>query len=157
MVFRIGEDVMVLQVGPDKGKVGKISRRIIDVNVGVMGDSYDVDLEDAKEIRFMGIELIGVSIQTDNKYHTASIDIASLVIEKQKSYGDSFGKSGQIMKILYPDGIPLEKVDDALTIVRVIDKLFRIATKRDAFGESPWKDIMGYALLASVKDKEVKA
>ncbi len=76
-------------------------------------------------------------------------EIGSLVDEKQKAYGDSFGRSGEIIRVLYPEGIPLEKLDDALTIVRVIDKLFRIATDRDALGESPWRDIAGYALLAT--------
>lgn len=75
-------------------------------------------------------------------------EIAELVEQKQEAYGDSFGKSGHIMRELYPNGISAEKMDDALTIIRIIDKLFRIATKKDAFGESPWKDIMGYALLA---------
>lgn len=84
-------------------------------------------------------------------YHVTAKVIADLVVEKQAAYGDSFGKAGSIMKTLYPEGIPPEKMDDALTIVRVIDKLFRIATKKDAFGENPWKDIMGYALLAQVR------
>lgn len=75
-------------------------------------------------------------------------DIGDLVTQKQAAYGDSFGKSGQVMRILYPDGIPTDKLDDALTVVRVLDKLFRIATDRDALGESPWKDIAGYALLS---------
>ena len=87
----------------------------------------------------------------DNPYQITAQAVADLVIEKQKAYGDSFGKSGQIIKILYPNGIPLDKVEDALTVVRVIDKLFRIATDKDALGESPWRDIMGYALLAVVK------
>lgn len=85
------------------------------------------------------------------KFTDAAKEVASLVVEKQKAYGDSFGKSGQVMTLLYPAGIPVEKMDDALTVVRVVDKLFRIATKKDAFGENPWKDIMGYALLSVVK------
>lgn len=81
-------------------------------------------------------------------YNLLGEQIGELVNRKQLAYGDSFGKSGQVMRILYPDGIPSEKVDDALTIVRVLDKLFRVATDRDALGESPWRDIAGYALLA---------
>lgn len=75
-------------------------------------------------------------------------EIGALVEQKQAAYGDSFGKSGAVMRILYPDGIPPEKLDDALTVVRVVDKLFRIATDRDALGESPWRDVAGYSLLA---------
>lgn len=71
------------------------------------------------------------------------------MIKKQAAYGDSFGKSGEIMRILYPGGIPLEKLEDALTVVRVVDKLFRVATDRDALGENPWRDVQGYALLAT--------
>ncbi len=74
--------------------------------------------------------------------------VGRVVAEKQAAYGDSFGKSGAVMRILYPTGIPPEKLDDALTIVRILDKLFRVATDKDAFGESPFKDILGYALLA---------
>lgn len=88
-----------------------------------------------------------------NDLKQAAVNLADLVIEKQIAYGDSFGKSGQIMAVLYPDGVKPEQMSDMLTIVRVIDKLFRITNKKDAFGESPWRDIMGYSLLAVVRDE----
>ena len=75
--------------------------------------------------------------------------VGALVDEKQRAYGDSFSKSGQVLRILYPRGIDPDQLDDALAITRVVDKLFRIATDRDALGESPWRDIAGYALLAT--------
>jgi hypothetical protein len=82
--------------------------------------------------------------------------IASLVIEKQEAYGDSFGRADKVILELYPNGISPEQMPDALTLIRVIDKIFRIANKKNAFGESPYKDIMGYALLAVVRDSNVK-
>ncbi len=85
-------------------------------------------------------------------YHIVSEQVADLVVEKQSAYGDSFGKSGEIFRLLYPQGIPVDKLEDALTIVRVVDKLFRIATHKDAMGEDPWQDILGYALLAMVRN-----
>lgn len=91
-----------------------------------------------------------------NNLFKISNDLAQLVTEKQDAYGDSFGKSGQVMAILYPNGISVDKMQDALTVVRVIDKLFRIATKKDAFGESPWRDVMGYALLSVAKQEAEK-
>lgn len=94
---------------------------------------------------------------TTPTYHDIATKLAALVETKQAAYGDSFGKAGAVMRILYPDGIPLEKLDDALTVVRIIDKQFRIATRKDALGESPWEDIMGYALLAVRRDAEAKA
>lgn len=93
----------------------------------------------------------------DNDYSQIGAAIGQLVTEKQAAYGDAFGKSGQVVRLLYPDGIPPEKLDDALTVVRVIDKLFRIATDRDALGESPWRDIAGYALLSVKRQEQAKA
>lgn len=87
-------------------------------------------------------------------YKKLSLEIGELVEEKQKAYGDSFGKSAEVLKLMYPDGIPVSKYENLLTLVRVLDKLFRIATDKDAFGESPWKDIEGYALLARARDEK---
>lgn len=38
-----------------------------------------------------------------------------------------------------------------LCIVRIFDKLMRIANKKDAFAESPYADLAGYALLGEKK------
>lgn len=81
--------------------------------------------------------------------------LGSLTQMKNAAYGDSFAKSGEILAVLYPRGIKPEQYRDALAIVRVIDKLFRIATRKDAFGESPWKDIAGYGILGAVGDEKV--
>jgi len=78
-------------------------------------------------------------------------EVGRLVAEKQAAYGDSFGKSGEVMRILYPEGIAPEQMDDALCVVRIVDKLFRIATDRDALGESPYRDVAGYALLGDAR------
>lgn len=83
-----------------------------------------------------------------SKWHPLAADIAATVAEKNAAYGDSFAKAGDILAILYPAGIAPNQYADALAVVRVIDKLFRVATDRDALGESPWRDIAGYALLA---------
>lgn len=90
-------------------------------------------------------------------YERAGAAIGKMLNEKQAAYGDSFGKAGGIVKILYPDGIPPSKLDDALTMIRVIDKMFRIATDRDALGEDPWKDIAGYSILSVVRRERAKA
>jgi len=92
-----------------------------------------------------------------NDFTNLGYEIGKLVAEKNEAYGDSFGKIGNVMRELYPDGICAVQMDDALTVVRVLDKLFRIATKKDAFGESPWKDICGYGLLGWKRDEEKKS
>lgn len=86
------------------------------------------------------------------KYKKTAKQIAAMVSKKQIAYGDAFGRSGEIIKILYPDGIRPDQYHDALAVIRMIDKLFRIANQKDAFGEDPWKDIAGYALLAASKN-----
>lgn len=83
-------------------------------------------------------------------------EIGTLVQEKNEAYGDSFSRAGDIMELLYPDGIMPSQYKDALGVVRVIDKLFRIATRKDAFGESPWKDIAGYGVLGAFNDQETR-
>lgn len=87
-----------------------------------------------------------------NPYFEAAMDVAEVVRDKQAAYGDAFGQSGKLLEVIYPNGIPVDKLDDALTIVRIVDKLFRIANQKAAFGESPYKDICGYCLLALVRD-----
>lgn len=89
-------------------------------------------------------------------YESIGAEIGALVAKKQEAYGDSFTKSEAVLRVLYPDGISPEKMGDALTVVRVIDKLFRIATDRDALGESPWRDIAGYAILSVARVEQAR-
>ena len=88
------------------------------------------------------------------KYADLGRMIGQLVDLKQSAYGDSFGKSGEILRILYPDGIHPQNYDDLLAVTRIIDKLFRIATQKGAFGEDPYQDIAGYALLSVMKSRK---
>lgn len=87
------------------------------------------------------------------KYAGMGLAIGELTQAKNEAYGDSFEKAGKVLELLYPNGIHPTQYRDALGIVRVVDKLFRIATRKDAFGESPWKDISGYGLLGAVADE----
>ena len=80
-------------------------------------------------------------------YKQIGEEIGSLVDEKNAAYGSSFAECHKLLSVLYPNGIQPEQYTDALAIIRVIDKLFRIANKKNAFGESPWNDIAGYAIL----------
>lgn len=89
-----------------------------------------------------------------SKYVEIGQEIGKLVDIKQTAYGDSFGKSHKILEILYPNGIKPNQYKDALCITRIIDKLFRIANQKEAFGESPYKDIVGYGLLGIAKDNK---
>lgn len=80
-------------------------------------------------------------------YQQLGSDLGKLVDEKQAAYGDSFGNAGKILAALYPNGVRPDQMDDMLAIVRIVDKMFRIANQKDAFNENPFKDIAGYGLL----------
>lgn len=76
-------------------------------------------------------------------------EIGDLVAKKNAAYGNAFNTAGEALRLLYPEGIRPEQYDDALAVVRIWDKLMRIATARDALGESPFRDIAGYGLLGT--------
>ena len=76
-------------------------------------------------------------------------ELKELLLEKRKAYGNSFNNAPQILQHLYPDGVSVDQYEDLLTIVRIIDKLYRIANQADT--EDPWQDIAGYAVLSLEK------
>lgn len=86
-------------------------------------------------------------------FRSIAAEIGELVEEKNKSYGNSFAKCGEFLRLLFPAGIQPAQYDDALALVRIFDKQMRIATRKDAFGESPYRDIAGYGLLGIAKDE----
>tara|TARA_R110002020_G_scaffold379923_1_gene591164 strand:+ start:147 stop:488 length:342 start_codon:yes stop_codon:yes gene_type:complete len=88
-------------------------------------------------------------------YKKIATEVGKLVTEKNKAYGDSFGNGHKILKVLYPQGVKPDQFIDMLATIRVIDKLFRLANEKDAFDESPWRDIIGYALLGAANDEEI--
>ena len=80
-----------------------------------------------------------------------AVALGDLLVEKQTQYGDSVGSTGAILRQLYPTGIRPDQYDNLQLVVRVLDKLKRIASQgpdgTDRGGESPWRDIGGYGIL----------
>lgn len=99
-------------------------------------------------------QLADIIIKTDT-YENLGASVGRLVAEKQKAYGDSFGRSGNCLREMYPDGVKPDQLDDMLVIARILDKLFRIASEPDYMGESPFRDIAGYSLLGLKKHEDV--
>jgi len=89
--------------------------------------------------------------------------LADMLCEKRDAYGDNLKSTGEFLRILYPEGIPPSAYDELATVIRVMDKLFRIANKQahDTVGdawkdkESPRWDVAGYG-LAMVVDRTVQ-
>ena len=83
------------------------------------------------------------------KYVEIGYDLGKLVQEKNEAYGDSWKKTAQILAVLYPDGVKPRDFIHMLLLVRMSDKMCRIATNPNPEGENPWQDIGGYGILGS--------
>ena len=82
-------------------------------------------------------------------------EIGQIVAQKNKAYGNSFAISDEFLKLLFPNGIHPKQYGDVLCLVRIFDKMKRIASQKEAFGENPYLDIAGYGLLGSTFFDEV--
>ena len=94
-----------------------------------------------------GVANRGYRQSPTNVYHALAARVADLVEGKQAQYGRSFEAAPKILALLYPDGVRVEQYDDLLAVVRILDKLKRIATAKQGDGEDPWFDCAGYCLL----------
>jgi len=79
-----------------------------------------------------------------SRFEIIAEQVGKVVTEKNKAYGNSFEESQQFLKILYPNGVPVESYGDMLCIVRIFDKLKRIATNKDNI-ENAYEDLTGIA------------
>ena len=82
-------------------------------------------------------------------YEQIGKEIGALVDKKNQAYGSAFDNAGDMLKILFPHGIKPEQYTDMLAVLRILDKLFRIANDKNAFNEDPWQDIAGYGILGT--------
>ncbi len=89
-----------------------------------------------------------IPYQVVGKYEALGKAIGALVDRKNKQYGDAFNRGGSILEVLYPDGVKPDQYRDMLGVIRVIDKLFRVANGKQG-NEDPWQDIAGYGLLGA--------
>lgn len=89
------------------------------------------------------------------KFLKITNELGELLATKNEAYGNAFEKTTKILELLYPKGIEVSQYKDVHVIVRILDKLSRIARDNDPMGEDPFKDIGGYAILAQViRDKK---
>lgn len=90
----------------------------------------------------------GFRYPRQGKYESIGAEIGRTTDTKNKQYGDSFNQSGDVLRKFYPDGISPEQYDDMLAVVRIIDKLFRVANGKQG-DENPFRDIAGYGILGA--------
>jgi len=75
-------------------------------------------------------------------------DVAGMVREKNRGYGGALQKVSRTLSILFPNGVPTSKYHDVAILIRVLDKICRIASANDKdVKKDAWLDITGYGLL----------
>lgn len=83
-------------------------------------------------------------------YERIGKEIGKLVDVKNAQYGDAINNTKEFLQILFPDGIKPEQYGEVGLLVRVFDKMKRIANGNRG-GENAWNDIAGYGILMSKK------
>ncbi len=84
---------------------------------------------------------------TEFSFHSLGEELADMLDNKNRQYGDSYARMAHVLPMFYPDGVPGDHLLDAVFILRIIDKLMRIASAQGDDLEDPVKDIAGYAIL----------
>lgn len=77
-----------------------------------------------------------------------------LLDSKQKQYGsEAIPAVEEMMKILFPQGIPSEKIGESILISRILEKLCRITFGDGSGDEDAFADIQGYGMIGSAEGK----
>lgn len=87
-----------------------------------------------------------------SRFEEIAEEIGKLVTEKNAAYGSAALKAATFLELLFPMGVNPTRYTDMLLLVRMFDKMMRIATRPTAFGESPYRDLAGYSLIGVTKD-----
>ena len=82
-----------------------------------------------------------------NGFYDIASELAEMLTDKNRKYGDSYARMAHVLPIFYPEGVPGNHLLDAVFILRIIDKLMRIASAQSDDEEDPVADIAGYAIL----------
>jgi hypothetical protein len=74
-------------------------------------------------------------------------ELATMLAVKNRKYGDSYAKMAHVLPLFYPNGVPADGLLDAVFILRIVDKLMRIASDQRDDEEDPLLDLCGYGIL----------
>jgi len=83
---------------------------------------------------------------TKSKFKEIADKIGSMVEEKNVQYGDSYANTQKFLDILYPESIPVEKFSDIVCIIRIFDKLKKVAAQVESDEENPYADLIGITI-----------
>jgi len=72
--------------------------------------------------------------------------VSEITQMKSESYHDAMHKYKNILKIMFPDGIPVDRYEHLYPCLRILDKVVRILTGKNLKGDDDYLDIAGYAM-----------
>src|SRR5690606_15502904 len=113
---------------------GKATKRIkeLEVLLNEMAEDRDNWKQTAQEAKQAVVELeaeyktldsqvVGIEprYEIPGSFEELGLQIGALVADKNAAYGDSFAKTGEFLKLLYPNGIQPHQFKDALCLVRI--------------------------------------
>lgn len=87
-----------------------------------------------------------VVVPSPSIYEKIANQIGTLVTERNKTYGNSFAKTADFLKLLWPEGVPVEAYGDMTLLCRIFDKIMRIS--QGQYTDS-YADICGYGVLGT--------
>ena len=90
-----------------------------------------------------------------DKILAISAELGPFLVSKNEAYGDATRRIVTVLEAFYPAGIPRDQIENAYYMIQILNKLSRVAQNNDPFGEDPWLDSAGYAVLAHAK-RELK-
>jgi hypothetical protein len=92
-------------------------------------------------------------VKKAKRLRKVGVGVTKNTIAKNRKYGDAARTVSDLVHVLYPDGIQPYQYDNALLLIRLLDKVVRVASytpeRLAADDESPWIDIAGYGLLGA--------
>lgn len=91
-----------------------------------------------------------------DKFSEIARQIGEIVSSKNKQYGDAINSTSVFLKELYPNGIKPEQYGDLGLIIRIHDKLKRIANGNNG-NEDAYSDLAGYGILGVDMNNRTKA
>lgn len=97
-------------------------------------------------MRYVEMNSESENMRAPGIHETTGQKIGELVDEKNRQYGNAINDTEDFLRLLYPDGIPTGHYHQVGVIVRVWDKLKRIANGNQG-NEDAWQDIAGYGIL----------
>lgn len=79
--------------------------------------------------------------------------LVTKVAQKNNDYGSAFEQIEEILKVLYPNGVPVHQYGNMSLLVRMLDKVCRLANEREKFyNEDSWDDLIGYCFVGKVSN-----